>query len=142
MIITNTTMFVLPDLVTLSPVCGLRYELDLNSQMVVRLLDLGYETDNICNAFRELFHHIPCEFSVQKALRNNRKWWQFYKSKYFTYYEDKNSEFRLHVLYFINNGTPLVSDEEQRLKHLYNGLSLKTRETIPFHILFYYRRRY
>lgn len=135
MIITNTTMFVMPDLVTFSPVCGLRFELDLKSPLVCRLFDLGYDTDTICNAFHELFHLIPSEIVTKEVLRKNRKWWQFYKTKFKKVYIDNSLDFKLRVLNYINMGTPLEVTDIVRLKSIYYKLSSKSKEVVPLYTL-------
>ena len=110
MITTNTTMFVMPDLVTISPVCGLRFELDLKSPLVCRLSDLGYDTDTICNAFHELFHLIPSEIVTKEVLRKNRKWWQFYKTKNKNVYVDNSLDFKLRGFKLYKYGNTLRSN--------------------------------
>lgn len=135
MIYTNTTMFVVPDMVTFNPTYGLRYELDLKGPIVAHLVNMGFDTNSICEAFRKLFDLIPREIISKKIFRHNRKWWQLYEARYKTVYEDKNLEFKLRLLNYINTGEFLKRTDIERLRHYYYGLSPEFQEIIPMHIL-------
>lgn len=126
MIISEKTMFVIPGFFP-----GLSANLNVNSPKISDLLEKGYEQRTICKAFREIFSNIPSEF-ISKQILQERKWWQFYKRKFRTEYEDKNLQFKMRVLRFINTGEPLNTKDIKELETMYRSLSPDTKNIIPF----------
>ena len=140
MIITDTTMFVIPDLSSLGYFSGFAVNLEIGSPKISCLFEKGFERSTICEAFRGLFSKIPSEI-VSREIPQEKKWWQFYKSKSKTVYEEKNLIFKLRVLNYINKDEPLENDDIEKIKALYNTLSPNIREVIPLDFFGHVNRR-
>ena len=131
MIIFDTTMFVIPSIFGFYP--GLAVNLNLESPIVSFLLEKGFDRGAVCKAFRELFSKIPSEI-ISKEIPQERKWWQFYKSKSKIVYEDNNLSYKLRVLSFINEGKALEEGDIEKIKALYLTLSPEIRKVIPLEL--------
>ena len=119
-------MFLLPDI----GISMLPCHLNMDSCKILSLLEKGHNRSVICDAFRELFENIQVEILIKK-IPQERKWWQFYKSKYSTTYSYKNLDFKQNLLGYINGDNSLSDNDLRKVELLYIILPCDVKEIIP-----------
>lgn len=131
MIWSDTIMFTIPAL----PYCPgcinmIPCHLNMDSRKIISLLKKGYDRSSICNALFEIFSNIQVEI-LSKEIPQERKWWQFFKSRYITTYSYKNLDFKCNLLGYINGDSSLNDDDLRKVKLLYITLPCDVKKIIP-----------